>query len=63
MAGKTVNDLPYKRNEALEELMIAALRALRKAKHDQGTSKEPELLKHASDSLEHLDDHGELCYG
>jgi len=63
MAGKTVNDLPYERNEALEELMNAALRALRKAKHDQDSNEELQLLKRANDELKHVNDNRKLCYG
>ena len=63
MAGKTVNDLPYERNEALEELMNAALRALRKAKHHQDLNEKLKSLKRVSDKLEHVNDHRKLCYG
>jgi hypothetical protein len=58
-----VNDLPYKHDETLDELMKSALRTLRRTKHDQGTVGELELLKRASDKLEHVKDHRKLCYG
>jgi hypothetical protein len=61
--GKTFNDLPYTRNEALENLMIAALRALRRAKRDHGTNKELASLKVACDQLEYLNKELELRYG
>jgi hypothetical protein len=63
MAGKTVNDVQDKRNEAPEELMVAALRALHKAKCDQGTNKELASLKVACDQLEYLNEELELQYG
>jgi hypothetical protein len=63
MAGNTVNEVPYTRNEASEELMNAALRALRKAKRDQGTNKELASLKIACDQLEYLNKQPELLYG
>jgi hypothetical protein len=55
--------LPYKRNEAVEELMNAALRALRKAKHHQDLNEKLKSLKRVSDKLEHVNDHRKLCYG
>jgi len=60
---KDGDDLPYERNEALEKLMNAALRALRKAKHDQDSNEELQLLKRANDELKHVNDNRKLCYG
>jgi hypothetical protein len=63
MAGKTVNELPYKHDEALEELMKSALRALRKAKRGRDTNKELKSLERACGQLDYLCEEMELQCG